>query len=142
MSDWAIRVYKQLYMLETYSKQYYILEADNVSILDDMIETNKFVTISWARINVTNISSYYPIPSNEIYDFIIALPEAVRQTAIWILKQLEKDKIKEHSSFNISHLIRVMRSIFKFPSEYDSEEFETYSNFIISYLHSEYKNNK
>jgi hypothetical protein len=42
----AIKEFKQLFMLETYSKQSYIFESDKAEILDNLIETNKFITVS------------------------------------------------------------------------------------------------
>ena len=88
---WDIKQFKQLFMLETYSKQSYIFEAEKAEILDQLIETNKFVTISWARINVSNISSYYPIPVNDLYNLVVLLPEAVRSQALDIVWEYDWD---------------------------------------------------
>jgi hypothetical protein len=42
----AIKQYKRLFLLETYNKKTYILEEEKVVILDKLMETEKFVTIS------------------------------------------------------------------------------------------------
>lgn len=132
----AIKEYKKLYILETYWNKYYVLESDKVSILDDLIEKNKFVTISWARVNISNISTYYPVPSNDVYNFVIAMPEVTRAVALKHIKDREKE------CWNLIKLNRLharIRASFKLSRDSQHWSPEA-SQEILSLLHKDYPN--
>jgi hypothetical protein len=112
-----------------------------VVILDKLMETEKFVTISWSRINVSNICEYSPIPSQPVYDYLVALPDAIRGIWLQFLKDYEKDQKSLPTKEDLaSHL----RRKFKIPvSELTKEEKKWFANpeeFIIYFLHKNYPN--
>ncbi len=131
-----IKQYKKLYILETYWNKYYVLESDKIAVLDKLIESNKFVNIAWARINVSSISTYYPIPSNEVYNFVIAMPEATRSVALNYIKEREKDC---ESPISLRKLHARIRTLFKLPRDSKHWSPEA-SQEILSLLHKDYPN--
>ena len=90
----AIKEFKELCMVETFSKKIYIISWNAMEVLDDMIENNKFVMLSGKRVNTSAIEEYWLIPSNSTYDFIVALPENTRSIAMRHLKDHEKETKK------------------------------------------------
>ena len=138
-------------MLKTYDKQIFIFEADKAKLVDALLETNKFVTVSWTRLNVTNISSYWPIPSNEIYDLIVSLPESVRWDALHIMGEYEKVKEVKLTEYL---LLKALRKKFQIPLPenwtpiqfndqwvFDKKYVDLMRKIVCEYLYITYPNN-
>ena len=132
-----IKEYKRLCMLETYNKKFYVFEADKLDRVDELIETQKFIRISWTRINTSNISDYGPIPSDPIYDFIVAMPEITRSEWLQIVKEYEKNRSSD-SVLTVEKLAKLLRKSFRIPSGLGW--FDKYQQFVIHFLHKNYPN--
>jgi len=121
-------------MVETYSWQYHVIESEKIDLLDWLIETNKFVNLWGSRVNVSNISSYYPIPSTDCYDIAIAVPKVCRSYVVWVIKEYEKD----WSYLKSSDLLRLIRKKYKIPFP---DPWIDLKNHIMSFLYHNYPNN-
>ncbi len=121
-------------MVETYSWQYHVIESDKIDLLDWLIETNKFVNLWGSRVNVSNISSYYPIPSTDCYDIAIAVPKVCRWYVVLVIKEHEK----EWSLLKLDALLKTIRKKYKIPLP---DNWIDFKNHVISFLHHNYPNN-
>ena len=127
-------------MLETYNKKCYIFEAQEVENIDSLIESKKFINIWWQRINVNNISNYWKVPSNPTYDFIVSMPKTTRHQGLKIVRRFENDK-STMSMVGIKDLVRELIISLKIPV-WERKSNQTLNEYVISYLHDNYPNDK
>jgi len=64
MNSWIVR-YEPLYEILTYSKKKYYIKEKNIEVLDELIETKKFVRFWKARVNVSSIDTIEPAKAED-----------------------------------------------------------------------------